>query len=361
MFSQRPFETLNCADLTRELLRSELFGHERGAFTGAVSRAAGLVSRLNGGTLFMDEIGELPPDAQAMLLRFLQEGEGRPVGAAQNITVDVRVIAATHRDLEAGVERGTFREDFYYRLWWAVLEVPPLRARREDIALLVEHFRSEVNDGDGFGLEGLIEGQIADLDVEEGRRRGRPRGPRRLDAPRRAGTGARPVLREQAELMAAVELGVLGHPAAAVEDHELAGPAPHLDRLADEGERDRIAIGVDTNQVVLGHDADQARLEPEARLAGRRDQGRLLLREALDRALMVVPWIRTSAMVTLHSVSCSCRSTSSTKVRPGRKLPLKYFTPDSTLPLVWARYGWQTRGSKLQYSAKALKVAFQTM
>src|SRR6266481_1957114 len=73
----------------------------------------------------------------------------------------------------------------------------------------------------------------------------------------------------------------------------------------------------------------------------------------------VVPWIRTSAMVTLHSVSCSCRSTSSTKVRPGRKLPLKYFTPDSTLPLVWARYGWQTRGSKLQYSAKALKVAFQ--
>jgi DNA-binding NtrC family response regulator len=150
---ERPFETLNCADLTRELLRSELFGHERGAFTGAVSRAAGLVSRLNGGTLFMDEIGELPPDAQGMLLRFLQEGEGRPVGAARSVTVDVRVIAATHRDLEAGVERGTFREDFYYRLWWAVLEVPPLRERREDIALLVEHFQSEVNDGDGFGLD----------------------------------------------------------------------------------------------------------------------------------------------------------------------------------------------------------------
>ena len=150
---ERPFETLNCADLTRELLRSELFGHERGAFTGAVSRAAGLVSRLDGGTLFMDEIGELPADAQGMLLRFLQEGEGRPVGAARSVTVDVRVIAATHQDLEAGVERGTFREDFYYRLWWAVLEVPPLRERREDIALLVEHFRGKINDGDGLGLD----------------------------------------------------------------------------------------------------------------------------------------------------------------------------------------------------------------
>ena len=150
---ERPFETLNCADLTRELLRSELFGHERGAFTGAVSRTAGLVARLDGGTLLMDEIGELPHDAQGMLLRFLQEGEGRPVGAARSITVDVRVIAATHRDLEAAVEGGTFREDFYYRLWWAVLEVPPLRARRDDIALLVEHFRGEANEGDGLGLD----------------------------------------------------------------------------------------------------------------------------------------------------------------------------------------------------------------
>ncbi|MGH2359434.1 MAG: sigma 54-interacting transcriptional regulator [bacterium] len=150
---ERPFEKLNCADLTKELLRNELFGHERGAFTGAVSRAAGLVTRLDGGTLFMDEIGELAPDAQGMLLRFLQEGEGRPVGATRSITVDVRVIAATHQDLEAGVERGTFREDFYYRLWWAVLEVPPLRARREDIALLVEHFRVSVNRDDGLGLD----------------------------------------------------------------------------------------------------------------------------------------------------------------------------------------------------------------
>ena len=146
---------------TRELLRSELFGHERGAFTGAVSRTAGLVSRVDGGTLFMDEIGELPTDTQAMLLRFLQEGEGRPVGAARSITVDVRVIAATHQDLEAGVKRGTFREDVYYRLWWAVLEVPPLRARREDIALLVEHFRSEVNHSAALFVALIVAWQLA--------------------------------------------------------------------------------------------------------------------------------------------------------------------------------------------------------
>jgi DNA-binding NtrC family response regulator len=150
---ERPFETLNCADLTRELLRSELFGHERGAFTGAVSRKPGLVSGLDGGTLFMDEIGELTPDAQAMLLRFLQAGEARPVGAVRGVSVDVRVVAATHRDLEAEVERGTFREDFYYRLWQVVLEVPPLRARREDIAPLVEHFRNEVTERRDLGLD----------------------------------------------------------------------------------------------------------------------------------------------------------------------------------------------------------------
>jgi DNA-binding NtrC family response regulator len=166
---ERPFEKLNCADLTRELLRSELFGHERGAFTGAVSRTAGLVTRLHGGTLFMDEIGELTPDAQGMLLRFLQEGEGRPVGAVQSISVDVRVIAATHKDLEAGVERGTFREDFYYRLWWAVLEVPPLRDRRADIALLVEHFRLEVNEDPQLALsiQGVSRNAMAILEGDD--------------------------------------------------------------------------------------------------------------------------------------------------------------------------------------------------
>src|SRR5262249_30949209 len=154
---ERPFETLNCADLTRELLRSELFGHERGAFTGATSRSMGIVNLLDGGTLFMDEIGELAPDAQAMLLRFLQAGEGRAVVASRSVTTNVRVIAATHRDLEAGVEQGTFREDVYYRLWGAVLEVPPLRNRRDDIEILVDHFRKGANLGAGLDITGFTD------------------------------------------------------------------------------------------------------------------------------------------------------------------------------------------------------------
>jgi DNA-binding NtrC family response regulator len=117
----------------------------------------GLVHRLDGGTLFMDEIGELAPDAQAMLLRFLQAGEGRAVGASRSFTTDVRVIAATHRDLEARVEQGGFREDVYYRLWCAVLEVPPLRDRREDIEILVDHFRKEANLGSSLEITGFTD------------------------------------------------------------------------------------------------------------------------------------------------------------------------------------------------------------
>ena len=162
-----PFDALNCADLTRELLRSELFGHERGAFTGAVSRTPGLLVALAGGTLFMDEIGELTPDAQAMLLRFLQEHEGRAVGAIRSVKFDVRIIAATHRDLEAAVERGAFREDMYYRLYRAVLEVPPLRERREDIPLLVEHFRERANRGEGLEVTGVSRDAMIMLEEDD--------------------------------------------------------------------------------------------------------------------------------------------------------------------------------------------------
>ena len=133
----RRLEIVNGGALTRELLLSELFGHERGAFTGAVTRKEGVLAVADRGTVFLDEIGELAPEAQAMLLRFVQHGEIRPVGAMQTRRVDVRLIAATHRDLRTGITLGTFREDLDYRLRRVLLEVPPLRERREDIPLLV--------------------------------------------------------------------------------------------------------------------------------------------------------------------------------------------------------------------------------
>jgi DNA-binding NtrC family response regulator len=136
----RPFVIVNCGALPRELLVSELFGHERGAFTGALERKRGLVTEAAGGTLFLDEIGDLRLEAQAMLLRFLQEREVRPLGSTRTVTVDVRVLAATNRDLGEAIARREFRADLYDRLAEIVIGVAPLRERREDVPALVDHF-----------------------------------------------------------------------------------------------------------------------------------------------------------------------------------------------------------------------------
>jgi two-component system response regulator PilR (NtrC family) len=136
----QPFVTVNCGALPENLMESELFGHEKGAFTGANSRNEGLIRRAHGGTLFLDEIGELPTPLQVKLLRVLQERKVRPVGGHQEVEVDVRVVAATNRDVEQSVRDGSFRQDLFYRLNVIRIQLPPLRERVEDIAMLAAHF-----------------------------------------------------------------------------------------------------------------------------------------------------------------------------------------------------------------------------
>jgi DNA-binding NtrC family response regulator len=134
------FLPINCAAIPSEILESELFGHERGAFTGATARKLGKFELADGGTVFLDEIGELPLEMQAKLLRVLEQQEFMRVGGTQTIRVDIRVIAATNSDLEAAVEEGKFRNDLYYRLKVVTMRIPALRDRREDIPLLLKHF-----------------------------------------------------------------------------------------------------------------------------------------------------------------------------------------------------------------------------
>ncbi len=150
-----PFVTIDCSSFVGPLMESELFGHAKGSFTGAVSAKIGLIEAANGGTAFFDEIGELPLDLQAKLLRVLQEKEFRPVGSLQTKRSDFRIVAATNRDLLREVEKGTFRRDLYYRLNVVNVRLAPLRERKEDIPVLMQHFLRKYGSGHTFTQEAM--------------------------------------------------------------------------------------------------------------------------------------------------------------------------------------------------------------
>jgi transcriptional regulator with GAF, ATPase, and Fis domain len=153
--SSKPFVSVNCAAISRDLIASELFGHEKGSFTGAVQRRMGRFELADGGTIFLDEVGELPKETQIALLRVLQEREFERIGGTRSIQTNVRVVAATNRDLRAAIAAGPFRSDLFYRLNVFPLEVPPLRDRREDIPELVEYFIERCANSMGKNITGI--------------------------------------------------------------------------------------------------------------------------------------------------------------------------------------------------------------
>jgi len=159
----RPFVAVNCAAISAELVESELFGHEKGAFTGADARRQGRFEAADGGTIFLDEIGDMAPETQAKVLRVLQERSFERVGGNRPIQVDVRVVAATHRNLEEEVARGRFREDLYYRLKVVETQLPPLRERSEDVPALALRFLEQVNERLGRERQRIAEGALARL------------------------------------------------------------------------------------------------------------------------------------------------------------------------------------------------------
>jgi sigma-54 specific flagellar transcriptional regulator A len=161
----KAFISINCGAIPANLLESELFGHVRGAFTGALKNKIGKFEQADRGTIFLDEIGDMSPDLQVKILRVLEEGEFERVGGNETLRVDIRVIAATHRNLEDRVEKGLFREDLFYRLCVIPLTLPPLRRRRQDVPLLAKHFLKGINAKNNYQLEGFSKQAISVLSI----------------------------------------------------------------------------------------------------------------------------------------------------------------------------------------------------
>jgi len=160
----RKFVAVNCAAMPESLLESELFGHVKGAFTGALRDRRGVFEEASGGTIFLDEIGEMSPTMQAKVLRVVEDGIVRPVGASESVRVDVRLICATHRDLKAEVEAGRFRRDLFYRVNVFPVPLPPLRARQGDVRLLVQHFFEKYDAAAGKTLRGFTPAALSALE-----------------------------------------------------------------------------------------------------------------------------------------------------------------------------------------------------
>ncbi|MBW1780335.1 MAG: sigma-54-dependent Fis family transcriptional regulator [Deltaproteobacteria bacterium] len=163
--AQKPFVAINCGAIPANLLESELFGHVRGAFTGALRNKTGKFEQANKGTIFLDEIGDMSPDLQVKLLRVLEEGEFEKVGGNETMRVDIRFIAATHRNLEDQVEKGLFREDLFYRLCVIPLTLPPLRCRRRDVPLLANHLLKNISEKNDYDIEGFTKEALNILSV----------------------------------------------------------------------------------------------------------------------------------------------------------------------------------------------------
>ncbi|MCP4748709.1 MAG: sigma-54-dependent Fis family transcriptional regulator [Desulfobacteraceae bacterium] len=161
--SNKPFVSINCGAIPENLLESELFGHVKGAFTGATAAKTGKFEIANGGTIFLDEIGDMSPDLQVKVLKVLEEREFEPVGGCKSVKVDVRIIAATHRDLEEQVQKGHFREDLFYRLYVIPIQLPSLKDRITDIGLLAEYFVQKLNHEKGTRISGVSQDALNHL------------------------------------------------------------------------------------------------------------------------------------------------------------------------------------------------------